>query len=515
MSKQPEDRGSEPANEETESALDRRRFLQLTAAAAAVPVVGATGCGTDDSLAPSDDNPPGPGDPGDEDPTTPPDDGGDPPDDPDPIVFDAESIPQNDVLFPNANLAGEMRPESAFLAAYFADAAPKWLRVWQPTETDGEVLVVKDMVVEPDPSGYVQVPLDDLRPGEWYRYAYFRGDDPTAFVDRSLISEFRTALAPDSLEPITIAISACNGGYYDPNNPPDGPFQYPALEVTANEYFDAFIHLGDQAYLDRVFSAGGDLPTYLEAWKSYLGSRGMRDCYARAGLYCTWDDHEITDNSAVDPWSMDARDLERIRNGIDAYFKVMPLAPLEGAPRRLWRSFRWGKTVEFIMLDSRYERDRPTTGQYLSDEQMQWLKETLAASPCQFKVVGNSVPVTDMPPLFDVARNDRWEGYERQRDELLGFIDDLDLPDVYFIAGDLHLNFVARVSRGDGTRTTRTREIAVTGGNSGFPLRQDNFEYIANQPRGVLMTFDPMRSLVNVRFLNSDGTVDYEDDLTQ
>ena len=80
MSNSSGDQGASPdetlERDQRETSLDRRRFLQMTAAAAAtVPVVGATGCGSDDGPLP-------PGPPQDEDPSAPPDDPSNPPSDP-------------------------------------------------------------------------------------------------------------------------------------------------------------------------------------------------------------------------------------------------------------------------------------------------------------------------------------------------------------------------------------------------------------------------------------------------
>lgn len=430
------------------------------------------------------------------------------------VAFDPGAVAEDRALFPNANLAGEMKPTSMFLAGYFADRAPKVLRVWRPGGGPGRVGLVDERVVVPPGSGYVQAEVTGLQPGTWYEYAYFDGD-PGSFRARSLIAKARTAPAARTLEPISVAISACNGGFFNPGSPRTVPFRYPALEATAEEYYDLFIHLGDQAYMDLVFAAGGATSTYLEGWKAYLGSEGMRRCYARSGMYATWDDHEITDNSAVKPWSNRARDIERIRNGKRAYFQAMPIVP--GPDLRLWRSFRWGRTCEFIILDSRYEREPPSTSEYLSRAQMDFLKRRLLTSPCHFKVVANSVPITDMPGTLDwFGRNDRWEGYRDQRNEVINHISRNDIGNVWFITGDQHVNFVSRLNPSGNDLGSRTREIGVTGGNRAFNTpRGSQFLYGQRDARACILTFDPFKNVVNTRFVNpSTRGTDFEANLT-
>ncbi len=480
--------------------MKRRDFLRLTASVAAARALGACDSpAMDDGLVDA-------GAGADAAPDAPT------PDAAQPIDFDPLAVPQNDAIFPSACMAGEMMPSSMVIAGFAADGGDKLLRVWQEGLLPGTVELVAEHEVTPDAAGYMQTAVSGLMPGASYRYGYFSpamgAGRAGEFASRSLIGTVRTALADGMVAPLTVAISACNGGYVDPAAPPAAPFRYPALEVTAQNDYDMFLHLGDAAYMDRVFAAGGSKAQYLDAWRYYLGSEGMRRCYAKAGLYATWDDHEITDNSAVDPWSMDERDIERIDNGREAYFRAMPIAPLPD-PFQLWRSFRWGMTAEIIILDCRYERNPPITGEYLSRPQMDFLKQRLADSPCQFKVVANSVPITDMPFYFDIVRNDRWEGYRAARTELLEHINNRGIENAWFLSGDLHVNFVSRVGTSDSL-ADRCREIAVTGGNLGVGAYGSNFEYSQTAPRGCLLTFDPLSDTVRVRFLKPDGSLDYD-----
>jgi len=418
--------------------------------------------------------------------------------------FDAEAIPTDDAVFPYAIMAGEMQPTSALLAIQIPDAEPKQLRVWRPVEPEGTVLVVAEEEVVPDADGYAKVPLTGLCPGTWYRYAYFVGE-PGSFTARSRIGEFRTALAEDSLEPLHIAISACNGDSFD----------WPALERTADEYYDMFIHLGDMAYNDGAFS----LPEYRDSWRAYMSVEGFHRCYARAGLYATWDDHEIDNNSNFDRETMDPMQLQKRQNAFDSYFELLPIEA-EGPDYQLWRSFRWGLTAEIIVLDCRYER-RPSQGLYMSPEQMDWLEQRLLESPCHFKIIMNSVPITNMPLVWDVAAGDRWEGYPDSRGRLLALIDDNLITNVWFLSGDFHTCFVSRIEPAGGL-TANTYEIAVTGGRSnplpdfltGFDPPQ--FDYGVTVPRGCLLVFDPEANAVNVRFIDPETGEDlYNETLSQ
>ncbi len=418
--------------------------------------------------------------------------------------FDAEAIPADDATFPLAVLAGEMQPESIMLSIFIADAEPKTLRVWREAETEGTVVVVAEQEVQPDANGYAQLTIEGLCPGTWYHYAYFVGEVGD-FTGRSIIGRVRTAIAEDALEPLTLAMTSCCGASLD----------WPALERTATEDYDMFLHLGDMAYNDGAFT----LAEYRVIWRSYMSAPGYRSALARSGLYVTWDDHEVDDNSNWDNETTDPMQLEKLGNAMDAFFELLPVERQEGD--RLWRSFRWGLTAEIIMLDCRYER-QPSRGLYISPEQMDWLKQRLSDSPCHFKLIMNSVPITNMAGGWDVASPDRWEGFPAQRDEILAHIDDNDIRGVWWLAGDFHVCFVSRLEPEGDSTSALMREIAVTGGNVNpfndvvAPLDPPQFEYGVKAARGCILTFDPEADEVQVRFIDPEtGDDDYNEVITQ
>src|SRR5690606_7180432 len=108
----------------------------------------------------------------------------------------------------------------------------------------------------PDAGGYLRVRVDGLCPGQWYRYGFFAtaGGEPVA---RGVLGELRTALADDALEPLTVAISSCNGL---------GNAPWPALQRTSDEYYDVFLHLGDMAYNDGEMG----LADLRDNWRAHL-----------------------------------------------------------------------------------------------------------------------------------------------------------------------------------------------------------------------------------------------------
>src|SRR5690606_28855812 len=154
--------------------------------------------------------------------------------------------------------------------------------------------------------------------------------------------ELRTALADDALEPLTVAISSCNGL---------GNAPWPALQRTSDEYYDVFLHLGDMAYNDGEMG----LADLRDNWRAHLAVAhggepgGMALAYARAGLYCTLDDHEVTND-----FNPETVDPQRLGDALTSYFEALPVTDMPNG-FQVWQSFRWGLTAEFIVLDCRTE----------------------------------------------------------------------------------------------------------------------------------------------------------------
>ena len=137
-------------------------------------------------------------------------------------------------------------------------------------------------------------------------------------------------------------------------------------------------------------------------------------------------------------------------------------------------------------------------------------------SSIHFKIIVNSVPITNMPPIWDLAAADRWEGYPSQRNELLDHIGDNGIDNVWFLSGDFHVCFAAKVEPDASGKAGQTWEVAVTGGNSNplgeslTWLYEEQFPYSTSSARTVLLTFDPDASTVTVQFIDPDsGELDY------
>ena len=413
--------------------------------------------------------------------------------------FDPVSIPEATFLWPMGVASGAMTSDSFLVWGYTEDVSDWTLMVWR--SVDGQAQIVHEETVETGRDGYIKVRVRGLDAGVWYTYAFFLGDEDRGLSARSEIGEVRTALGPESMEVLTLGASTCT-------NTPYAPFE--SMIETAAQDIDLFVHLGDMSYNDSA----NDLGAYRDKWRETLEDPGYRAILSAAGLYMTWDDHEITNN-----WDPERIDEQRLRDAKQAYFETLPVERFEDD--RLWTSYRWGQTAEIFVLDGRSER-RPSTINddapiYISPEQMNWLQGGLINSESHFKILLNSVPITRMPPLW-LSADDRWQGYGAQRQELIDFIIDNDIHNVFFLTGDFHTGFVSHVEpEGEGRRIW---EVAVgPGGNGPNPLAiladtgmlgrelvfpSSQFLYGSSLMEVMTtLTFDPVENNVRVRFVDA------------
>ncbi|MCB9682739.1 MAG: alkaline phosphatase D family protein [Alphaproteobacteria bacterium] len=413
------------------------------------------------------------------------------PDEPVALTFDPVVLAVDEVTFPWSVQAGAMRPRSAILLTKVVVEPRVMVRVWIDDGNRERILLEHEVIVDQGVDGFTRVEVDGLQPGQRHAYAWFRIASDGTPEARSAIGRFRTPPTPDTAAPFTLALCACNGG---------ATRRQDAFgRIADHDDVDAIVHVGDMAYNDTA----DDLRSYRSSWQEWMTSEGYRAALASAGLYATWDDHEVGNN--YDPETLSPGQKAA---AFQAFVENVAVEPGEGG--RLWQSYRWGSTAELLVLDCRSERQPSTRGGddvYVSRAQLDWLKTRLRDSPATFKLVLNSVPITNMPTLWDFAADDRWEGYPSQRDELLDWIRDQDIADVWFLTGDFHVCFVGKVQRTGQGRLDRTWEIATTSGNVnplGDTLRAPQFPYGVGSARLTLVSCDPSARTVTVRMIDPE-----------
>lgn len=420
-------------------------------------------------------------------------------------VFDPAGVAQSDTVFDMGVQAGAMRTDRARLWTHVAGGGATTLRVWRAGDDPGQVRLAEERVVTASGAGFVLADVTGLAPATRYSYAFFTGTAPS-FTGRSAIGRFTTALPAGEEARLRIAATTCT-------NQSRRPFE--SLELAAAANPDVFLQLGDMTYNDGATS----LDDFRARWRENLTDPGYRAILTAAGSYYTWDDHEIVDSGEY----YDAPPSVRAA-GTDAFYEHVPVEPIDrGGQRTFWSSYPWGDSIEVIVMDSRSERDPASrlgpSARYVSEEQLAFVQDRLLNSTARFKVVLNSVPITNLPNPPWAFEDDRWQGYAAQRTRLIQHIVDNAITGVWFVTGDFHLGFVTRVEVDGGARDIW--EVAVGPGDSGvnplpalvtsgvldeqetFPCEM--FAYWSGSTHAVTtLDFDPVAGTVHVRFVDSE-----------
>ena len=320
----------------------------------------------------------------------------------------------------------------------------------------------------------VKVDVRGLAPATTYWYRFALPDGSVSPVGRT-----RTAPAATTLLPrLRLGVVSCanwQGGYFS---------AYRHLADRGD--LDLVLHLGDYVYeygpgqygARNVTVRPHDPPHEMRALADYRRRHAqyktdpdLQRLHASVPFVVTWDDHE----SANDAWSGGA---ENHTEGVEGDWATRRAAALtafsEWMPTRvgptgpLYRRLTFGRLAELSMLDLRSYRSRQDLAAagdpartITGAAQLGWLKDGLAASRAQWKLVGNPVmiapvqfpplpttvtrPITDvtglLPPEGVPYNADQWDGYTDDRRELLTHLADRGIGDTVFLTGDIHCSW--------------------------------------------------------------------------
>lgn len=368
------------------------------------------------------------------------------------VDFDPAAIPVSEATFPAGIQAGDATSSSVMLWTLHG-GSELVARVYAAT-APGRAVVLHESSPVPSAEGYVHVDVTGLPALTELEYVFLERAGGS-FVARSPIGRFVTAPAPGTRPKVRFGGTSCTS---------NGRAPFEALQRGGEQRLDFFLLAGDTTYNDSADT----LAEYRDEWTAQIGEGTYQELLQSTAHYATWDDHEV-DND----WDPETISPSRKAAAFQAFFEHLPVRRDLAVPDRIWRSYGWGDTLEVFVLDSRSERKPSTRGsvdaEYLSAAQYDWLVGSLAASTATFKIIVNSVPITNFPGLFDFASGDRWEGYPSQRAKLLDFIVDTGITGVLFLSGDFHLASVQRVE-GSGKWSGLLEALMGPGDQSSNPL---------------------------------------------
>jgi alkaline phosphatase D len=397
-----------------------------------------------------------------------------------------------------------------------------------------------------------QVRLAKLDPGTQYHYRVWareasddpggangrgRGERGGEAPDSAVTGSFGTAPAPDDAASVSLAWSGDTWGYgNDPVEPP-----YPGLSSIAEQEPDFFLYHGDTIYADANTPAGQvteDTPLdealgifrekYQEMRKppaEVADRTNLLRVLEATPVYTTWDDHEVINNFAgpIEPM---------MPSGLQAFQEYWPLDRADGPGQGraadeeeadcLYGSFRWGKHAELFVLDTRQYRDPNVEldeKTLLGEEQLAWLKDSLAASEATWKLLASPAPL-GYPSDSWATPADR-TGYEAELLEVVEHVRTEAISNVVSVAGDVHKSVVGAYDPDDDGQFEFHEAIA---GPLGAPAGEPDPLYTALHPteffsKGEYANFgtvsiDESGEELTIRIFDEEGTEQFSKTIT-
>ena len=249
------------------------------------------------------------------------------------------------------------------------------------------------------------------------------------------------------------------------------------FESIRREHPDFFLHSGDHIYADNPIPAEIKLDDG-STWRNVVTEatskvaetlaefRGryqynkldanVRRFAAEVPMLAQWDDHEVRNNwfpgQVLNDPRYAVKDVDLLAaRGRRAFFEYQPIRPRGDDPGRIYRSVRYGPTLEVFLLDQRSYRGPNTANReaggsaFLGAEQAAWLARSLAASTATWKVIASDMPigliVADGPGAYEaLANGDDGPplGRERETAALLGSLKWAKVRNVVWLTADVH-----------------------------------------------------------------------------
>lgn len=239
------------------------------------------------------------------------------------------------------------------------------------------------------------------------------------------------------------------GNFFDDRG--DKTFRSVLEQIAGGQSVDALLMIGDQIYADDLKGVAPDrtMDQFLERYRAVFAQEYIRKLMARVPTYMILDDHEIEDN-----WPAGATGSERASKYVCAMHAYQiyqcshgPLFKsdgdrIEGTLSHFWYSFRDG-CADWFVMDSRTERVlEPGDRRMVSDKQLKALLEWLDDGSGNVKFIVTSVP---MFPDMKSDKNDKWDAFPEQRQQILDFIHSKRIRKVVFVSGDVHCSFTSEL----------------------------------------------------------------------
>lgn len=288
----------------------------------------------------------------------------------------------------------------------------------------------------------IKIDVKNLKPETTY---YYR------FIYKHEYSEVgKTKTLPERARNFRVAFVSCQNY---------GAGFFTAYQHIIKDNPDIVVMLGDSIYEHAKYKNRKDesgfaenLEAYRNKYKYYLTDPFYKEARKLLPFVFIWDDHEVkNDYSGVE---MLKNHPKQLNSAYQAFFEYTPIRKIKKF--RIYRNITIGNLLNLYLIDGRQYRDEnpckvgevlnvPCTLKsynenktYLGKEQKEWLKTSLKDSSTTWNVLANNTMMMESDFLGTIINYDEWDGYMKEKNELLDFIYDNNIKNNLIFTGDLH-----------------------------------------------------------------------------
>ncbi len=306
--------------------------------------------------------------------------------------------------------------------------------------------------------------LEDLEEGSAYSYQILtpkQAFDKTYGFETQKLWRFRNQ--PPAF---TLAIGSCHYTNEAAHDRPGTPYGNANTEIFNHIIYhkpDMMLWLGDNIYLREV-----DFGSRKAMYRRYSEMRkdpNLKELLANTSNIAIWDDHDFGPNDADGSYVYKHHALDAFKS-----FWANPSYGLENKGG-ITSMFQMEDGL-FFLLDNRYNRGRlydAENATLLGVNQLKWMKDALFAAPkgdLKFLMIGGQI----------LNSSKRFEHYihlaPKERQEILDFICDKNIENVYILSGDKHHSEVNDYTCPTGGNTITEFTISPLTSKS-YPIGED------------------------------------------
>lgn len=286
------------------------------------------------------------------------------------------------------------------------------------------------------------IPISGLPPASTI---YFRvyAKSAAGVAGDSLSGQFRTAARPDTRQNVTFCVVTGNM-FKRLDNKTLGPNTFASMKSADPDFV---VFTGDNVYYDN--DSGVPTVPYATSiafaryhWERMYSFPNSRNLLSSCVTYWEKDDHDIYYNDYYP--GMPAESRMGSFTAAQGMVIVKEQTPVPDVP---YRTFRWGKDIQFWFSEGREFRSKNTMNDgpnktLLGATQKAWLKKSLLESNAKWRILVSPTPIIG-PDRDDGSKTDNLAnaGFKTEGDEMRKWFAD-NLKDNFFIVcGDRHWQY--------------------------------------------------------------------------